>query len=293
MQSRIRIFTAAIVAAGLFGTQIAGADALMQAWQLAGFKTPESVLYDKTHDRLIVSNMNGAPDAVDVNGYLSLVSRDGQFIKPDWATGFDAPKGMAISGGKLFVADITKLRIVDLETGKVLMTLPAEKAVFLNDVTAADNGDIYVTDMLANRIYRYADGKVELWLESPDLKTPNGIVANRNRLIVGSWGTGIRADFSTEQPGGLLSVDMATREITPFPKASGFANVDGIVAFPGNLYVTDYLKGTLFHVPNDQASEAVAQFKPGSADIGSDEDTIYVPMMNEGEVHALKLAPQS
>jgi hypothetical protein len=294
MHSRIKIFTSAIIAAGLFGTQMAGADPLKQVWQLAGFKTPESVLYDKAHDRLIVGNMNGAPDAVDGNGYLSLIARDGQFIKPNWATGLDAPKGMAISGGKLFVSDITRLRVVDLETGKILTTLAPEKAVFLNDVTAADNGDVYVTDMLANRIYRYSGGKVELWLESVDLKTPNGIVADGQRLIVGSWGTGMRADFSTEQLGGLLDVDMATKAITPFPKASGFANVDGIVTFPGNIYVSDYIKGTLFHVADDQAPEVVARFKPGSADIGSDEeDTIYVPMMNEGEVHALKLAPRS
>jgi len=293
MHSRIKIFTAAVFAAWLSGSQMADADPLKQAWQLAGFKAPESVLYDKAHDRLIVGNMNGAPDAVDGNGYLSLVSRDGQFIKPDWATGLDAPKGMAISGGKLFVADITKLRVVDLETGKISTSLAPEKAVFLNDVTAADNGDVYVTDMLANRIYRYSDGKVELWLESADLRTPNGIVADGQRLIVGSWGTGMRPDFSTEQMGGLLSVDMATKAVTPFPRAGGFANVDGIVAFPGNIYVTDYMKGVLFHVASDQAPEAVAQFKPGSADIGADAETIYVPMMNEGEVHALKLAPQS
>lgn len=206
----------------------------------------------------------------------------------DWSNGFDAPKGMAIVGNRLFVSDITKLRIVDLDTGKIVETLAPEKAFFLNDVTASESGEVFVTDMLANRIYRYADGKIELWLESSDLKTPNGILAEAGKLVVGSWGEGLHPDFSTDHPGGLVSVDTTTKVVTPFPKATGFANVDGIVSFSGSIYVTDYLKGTLYRIPEGQAPKAVAQFKPGSADIGSDEDTIYVPMMNEGELRALK-----
>ena len=34
----------------------------------------------------------------------------------------DAPKGMAISAGKLYVADITKVRVVDLASGKLVST---------------------------------------------------------------------------------------------------------------------------------------------------------------------------
>ncbi|MBA8877567.1 ATP/GTP-binding protein [Phyllobacterium myrsinacearum] len=260
-----------------------------EVWKVSGFKTPESALYDKAHQRLIVSNINGAPDAVDGNGFLSLVSLDGQIIQMDWASGFDAPKGMAIVGNKLFISDITKLRVVDLDTGKIIETLAAEKAVFLNDVTASANGDVFVTDMLADRIYRYSGGKIDLWLESAGLGAPNGIIADGNRLIVGSWGKGVHPDFTTDKPGGLLEVDMATKAVTPFPQATAFANVDGIVVLARSIYLSDPLKGALYRVVAGQAPQLVAQFKPGDVDIGSDDETLYVPMMNEGELFALKI----
>ena len=38
-------------------------------------------------------------------------------IDAEWVTGLDAPKGSAIGGDKLYVADLTKLRIVDLASG--------------------------------------------------------------------------------------------------------------------------------------------------------------------------------
>lgn len=288
MRKGYRIIVAIAALSGLLAGQ-AQAGPAREVWKVSGFRNPESALYDKAHQRLIVSNINGAPDAVDGNGFLSLVSLDGQIIEIDWASGFDAPKGMAIAGNRLFVSDITKLRVVDLDTGKLIETLAPDKAVFLNDVTAAANGDVFVTDMLANRIYRYSGGKVDLWLESADLGTPNGIVVDGKRLVVGSWGTGLHSDFSTDLPGGLVAVDMASKAVTPFPKATAFANVDGIVAFPGVIYLTDYMKGILYRVAEDHAPEIVAQFKPGSADIGSDADTIYVPMMNDGELFALKV----
>lgn len=288
MHSRFSIISALAVVASVFVGQ-AQAGPAKEVWKVSGFKTSESALYDKAHQRLIVSNINGAPDAVDGNGYLSLVSLDGQIIQMDWVSGLDAPKGMAIVGNKLFVSDITKLRIVDLDTGEIIETLTADKSVFLNDVAASENGDVFITDMLANRIYSYSGGKVELWLENPDLKAPNGIVVDGKRLIVGSWGSGLHPDFSTDQPGGLVTVDLASKAVAPFPKATGFANVDGIVAFPGRIYLSDPLKGALYEIVEGQSPRIVAQFKPGDVDIGSGDDTIYVPMMNEGDLLAVKV----
>lgn len=288
MHAGFRILSAVAVAASVFIGQ-AYAGPAREIWKVSGFKTPESALYDKAHQRLIVSNINGAPDAVDGNGYLSLISLDGQIIKMDWASGFDGPKGMAIVGNKLFVSDITKLRIVDLDTGKIVESLAADKAVFLNDVAASGNGDVFVTDMLANRIYRYSGGKIELWLESADLKSPNGIIVDGNRLVVGSWGAGIHADFSTDEQGGLVSVDLASKAVTPFPKATRFANVDGIVNFAGRIYLSDPVKGALYEIVEGQSPRLAAQFKPGDVDIGSNDDTIFVPMMYEGELLAVKV----
>jgi hypothetical protein len=49
------------------------------------------------------------------------------------------------------------------------------------------------------------------------------------------------------------------------------------------------MTGTLYRYKDGGAPQVVAQFKPGSADIGTDGERIFVPRMNEGEVAALSL----
>ncbi len=259
-----------------------------ELWRASGFQQPESALFDAANNRIIVSNIVGNPGEADGNGYLSLLSPDGKIISQHWTDGMDAPKGSAISGGKLYVADIAKIRVVDLASGKLVSTIDVPGAVFLNDVTADSSGKVYVTDMLADAIYRIDGDRPELFVKDAVLASPNGIFAEGGRLIVASWGKGINVtDFSTAEPGGLLSVDLASKAITPLPGAQNFADLDGVVAIGDSIYATAYMTGTLYRYKVGGVPEVVAQFKPGSADIGTDGTRIFVPLMNEGEIAAL------
>jgi predicted small lipoprotein YifL len=84
-----------------------------------GFATPESVLYDPAADVYLVANINGSPSDEDDNGFISRLSPDGTLIELLWIDGqdegvtLDAPKGMAIIGDTLYVADISRVRSFD------------------------------------------------------------------------------------------------------------------------------------------------------------------------------------
>src|SRR5688572_23481869 len=67
-------------------------------------RTPESVLHEPTENVLLVSNINGNGAVKDGNGFISKLTLEGQITSLEWATGLNAPKGMGISGNKLFVA---------------------------------------------------------------------------------------------------------------------------------------------------------------------------------------------
>ena len=281
------ITSAFIVAIGIAATPAGQAGEL---WRATGLEQPESALFDAANNRIIVSNIVGNPGDADGNGYLSVLSVDGKTITQHWADGMDAPKGMAIAGGRLYVADITRIRVVDLAGGKLVTSIAVPNAVFLNDMTADQSGKVYVTDMLADAIYRIDGDRPELFVRDAALASPNGIFADGNRLIVASWGKGINPDFSTAEPGGLLSVDIASKVVSPLPGAQKFADLDGVIAIGDTIYATAYMTGTLYRYHVGGAPEAVTTFKPGSADIGTDGKSIlYVPLMNEGEVAALKL----
>lgn len=255
-------------------------------WSTEGFNMPESVLYDANHDRLIVSVMQGAPNAVDGNGHLALLSTDGKLIDTAWATGMDAPKGLALMDGQIFAADLTHLRIVDAASGDLVASLPAEGAVFLNDV--ATNGEaVFVSDMMTHTIWRYADGRFEKWLETPDLAHPNGLFWDEGRLLVGSWGKGLQDDFTTEAPGSLLSIDPETKAISVV--ASDIGNIDGIVRLNGKLVLNDWINGKAYEISADGAAKEILAEPAGLADISAANGTLYLPHMLEGRIEAVTL----
>ena len=255
-------------------------------WSTDGFDMPESVAFDAAGDRLIVSVMEGAPNAVDGNGHLALLSTDGKIIDAKWATGMDAPKGLALMNGKVFAADLTSLRVVDAQTGKLLQSLPAEGSVFLNDVTTSGD-EIFVSDMMTNTIWRYADGTFEKWLESPELNHPNGLYWDNGRLLVGAWGKGLKNDFTTEAPGSLLAIDPASKAISVVARDIG--NIDGIARLNGKLVLNDWINGNVFEIDADGTPNEIMSEPTGLADISAHDDVLYLPHMLEGRIEAVRL----
>src|SRR3989441_12055605 len=89
---------------------------------VTGFLTPESVLYDSAQDVYFVSNINGSPTAKDNNGFISRVRPDGAVENLKFIEGghngvtLHAPKGMALRGDTLWVADIDVVRAFDART---------------------------------------------------------------------------------------------------------------------------------------------------------------------------------
>src|SRR2546426_3345937 len=119
-----------------------------------GFLTPESVLYDPAQDIYFVSNINGGPTAKDNNGFISRVRPDGAVENLKFVEGghsgvtLNAPKGMALRGDTLWVADIDVVRAFDARTGAARdsVSLASLGAVFLNDIAIAQTGALYITD---------------------------------------------------------------------------------------------------------------------------------------------------
>src|SRR5256885_4697504 len=181
----------------------AGAGAPVKAATVGGFQTPESVKWDSAQDVYFVSNINGAPSAKDGNGYISRLGpagmvRDSAFIK-----GLNAPKGMALVHDTLWVADIDQVRAFDARTAAPVATVPVPGAVFLNDIAAAPDGSLYVTDTAirfgakgvehpgTDQIFRIAPNRtVTVAIKSDSLGRPNGITwdAANQRFIVVPFG---------------------------------------------------------------------------------------------------------
>lgn len=242
------------------------------------FRTPESVLYDSAADVYLVSNINGSPLARDDNGFIARVSPEGRVVALHWIDGasenvaLDAPKGMAIKGDTLFVADIDAVRLFDRTTGRRLGSRAVRGATFLNDLAVGPDGTLYVTDSGLkagtsgfapsgmDAVYRFdPSGNAVAIIRGDSLGRPNGIVVDGSGAYVVTFGSG-----------DAYHLD-ANGQRTPFPKPP-HGQLDGIVQVPGGpFYISSWEDSSVVGVtpPNDMYMMVVHGVE-SPADIGYD-----------------------
>ena len=118
-----------------------------------GIETPESVYVDAASGFIFASQIAGMPDGRDGNGRIVKLGGDGQVVSSTFVTGLNAPKGLRAHNGTLWTADLDEVIGIDIATGTVQTRVKIAGAMFLNDVAVGPDGTVYVSDMMANRIY--------------------------------------------------------------------------------------------------------------------------------------------
>jgi sugar lactone lactonase YvrE len=220
-----------------------------------------------------------------------VVAFDGKMIAEKWASGMNAPKGLALVGGKLYVADIDVLHEIDTKDGKVLKSYPAKDAKFLNDVAADADGNVYVSDMVTDTIWRLSKGTFEPWLSDAKLENPNGLLVEGGDLRVAAWGK-MTDGFATKVPGHLKSVSIASKAITSVGEAKPVGNLDGLEPLGNGAYlISDWMSGDVIRFDADGKIEKLLALGQGAADIGYDAKsaTMFVPQMMKNTLTAYKV----
>ena len=258
-------------------------------WSASGFKMPESVQYDARNDRYYVSNVNGGVMDQDNNGSISLIDGNGQLVAVDWVTGLHSPKGLALHQNKLYVADVRQLVVINVDTAKIIARYAAEESKFLNGIAIKQDGSVFISDWLGNKIYQLEDGELTVWLETADLNSPNGLWVDNSFLYVASWGSDIKADFSTGTTGNIKKISLVTKTIETFNQGQHWFNMDGIYPYSdGKWLISDYIKGEIVLLNQDGQIEKLLKLKVGSADFHyiHAKKLVIVPLMQDNQVVA-------
>jgi DNA-binding beta-propeller fold protein YncE len=282
--------TTATIAAGFLIGSVAVAQDVV--WTLEALEAPESVYFDEARNVLYVSNINGEPLAKDGNGYISRIGPDGQMQDAKWITGLDAPKGLVSDGVTLYVSDIDRLVAIDIETGEISGTWPAEGAIFLNDTALDAAGRVYVSDMIADKIHVLAEGALSVLAEGETLQHPNGLNMRDGKLLVAPWGLELQDDFTTKIGGHLITVDTENGSVAPLGSGDPVGNLDGLEPDgKGNWIVSDWIAGAVYRIADDGAKEMLLDLDMGSADLEyiPDQSLLIVPMMLNNTLVAYRI----
>lgn len=235
---------------------------LEKEWETpADLKEPESVIYDKDNDVLYVSNINNPPAGKDGNGSIGRISLDGEIQEVEWVKGgMDSPKGLGLSNGQLYVADLTKIVVIDVESGKVVNTIEVEDAGMLNDITVDAQGGVYISDSDKKRVYKLNNNKAEVWLEKDHFQKPNGLLAHQDKFYMIDMNAGI-----------FYEVNKKNKNLRKI--ADGLVGGDGIVPV-GDGFIISNWNGELNHV---SAKGKVTKLVDTKAEKVNAADIEYIP----------------
>ena len=259
--------------------------------KISGLKMPESVV-QATDGRVFVSEINGF--GVDGDGQISVIEA-GQ-VKL-FAKGLDDPKGLAIIGQSLYVADnkrILKLALSGPKQGQAEVFAAATAfpvtPLFLNDLEADLAGNLYVSDSgdlkgKGGAVYQInAQGQVRLLINGQQdsrILAPNGLLMDDTGDVL------MVVDFAY---GILYSYNLATKQLLDI--ADGFGGGDGVVHHAnGSMFVSDWKNGKVFRLDMNGEVTPLAASYQSAADIAltKDEKVLMVPDMKAGELDFIVL----
>jgi hypothetical protein len=269
-----------------------------------GFSSPSAIIHDAARDVYWVSNLN-SDGGSDGQGFISRLQPDGVLMTLNFIDArqanvtLDAPRGLAVAGDTLYVADLGALRKFKADTGEPQGSIAIPGATYLSDVAAAADGSLYVIDVgsdpnvasLPNAgsdaIYQVsAQGEVSTVARRPDLGGPFAVIANETGLWITCTGTNdlllLIPDASgnpTPDAGRLRLPGSTPRGLTSMPD--------------GTFLISAWSEGVVYRGFREGPFEPVITGLESPADLGYDarRKRLLIPLLTGHALAIFELAP--
>ncbi len=264
------------------------------------FSQPESAYFYTSGSTdpgvYFISSTNG-----DDVGWVSKLAADGSMIDSRWATDLQNPRGMRVSGNRLWINNTTEVVGLNLDNPSDRIVHPIDGAISLNDLATDSSGHAYLSDSMNSRVVRVdlATGENSTYISTLP-SSPNGVLVQGDRLYIASWGVMSdrpeeRAEWITKTAGDLYWVSLKDSTKSRHIIVPELGNLDGVeIDQKGNIYVSDWESGKLYKISSGTKTVVgLGQYGQGLADIGLNSLTgeLALPVMLSSEVLFLATSP--
>jgi hypothetical protein len=261
---------------------------------IKGFNHIESVASDGKSIYVADIGKELNPMAKDGDGKIFKLDLSGKVLDSNIVKEpLNAPKGLAINNGVLFIADVDRIVAIEVKTSKKLYEIDFSKdASFLNDITIVDKNTLFVSATDKSKIFKVNLAKKtysELLIDKPVIGA-NGLFFDKksNRLYANGFG-------SDNKPNGIVGyIDLSNNKFTQLPVAEGY--YDGIYLADGILYTSNWVafekKGIIQAIDLSTNKVSVVKMKEpiaGPADFIIFKDQFIIPEMMTGVLNFIQL----
>ena len=270
------------------------------------FASPSAIIHDAVRDLYWVSNLNGE-EGTGGNGFISRLEPTAERSTLNYIDGrrpgvrLREPRGLAVFGDVLYVADVKVVRRFKANSGEQLGDIEIAGAQFITDVAAAVDGSLYVADVGGDpndasvpdsgkdAIYQVSTtGQVSVVARRPNLGGPYALVANETGLWVTCSGTSELLLLVPSADG--TPVEDAGRLPLPGPAPRGLA------AMPdGTFVVSSEAAGTVYRGLRDGPFQPIISDLESPADVGYDarRQRLLIPLLTGHSLAVFELGPLS
>ncbi len=152
---------------------------------------------------------------------------------------------------------------------------------------------MYVFSRRLSTVFRLSAGKFEPWAKVDAARTgwPNGLLAERDRLLLGSWVA--RGAAGQENLGHLSTVAYADQTLGRVGDQP-IGHIDGIEPDGrGGYTVTDWTKGDVLQISADGTPTPILKLPQGAADheYVVDQRLLVIPLVLDNAIRAYRWAP--
>ncbi|MCK4442638.1 MAG: hypothetical protein KAU90_11585 [Sulfurovaceae bacterium] len=235
---------------------------------------PESAVYDKNQNVIYASNVNSIKSSnpwTNNHGFISKLDKNGKVIKLKWATGLQAPKGLAVYKNYLFASDLNQVVQIDTTTGKIVNKFPTPKGIkMLNDIACNGKKEVcFVSDSGTKQVFELSkNGKFTLLYDKEKVKNPeqNGLYIDKDNLIMQG------------EVGKLKSLNLKNKKVTTISDSVGIS-IDGITKYKDKGYIISTWSGGIYFVDKLGKTKQLLGNGFNTADISysNDLDLLLVP----------------